>query len=90
MFKLTSKTLIAIAAASLACTPMGAHAKTRAGDSKVVYTSAKSNPGKGKDAKGEKLASNGSFFAGIMVGLWVAGVVAVAVDDDGERQSAGT
>ncbi|MEL6239557.1 MAG: hypothetical protein AAFQ90_13335 [Pseudomonadota bacterium] len=91
--------LSALAAIGIAAAPAAAHAKTRASESKV-YTAgangstsaARSAPGRGKAAKGEKLNGNAGFFAGFMVGLWTSGVIAIIAntDDDGGRQSPGT
>lgn len=93
MFKSTSKLMLAAAAFGLAVAPIAAQAKTRAGDSNSVYVAnAKSAPGQGKDAEGEKLGSGADLLAAILVSLWAAGIIVIVADgdDDGDRQSPGT
>ena len=92
MLKSTSKIILASAAAAMALVPMTAQAKTRASDSGAVYTAKAqaSQPGKGRDTKGQKLSSGADIFAWTLVALWAAGVTTAAVADDDPDQSPGT
>jgi hypothetical protein len=74
-----SRTMLALAAASMTILPVAAQAGTRAGDNGATY--AVSAPGQGRDAEGEGLFGLGfgaSFFVVIgLTGLLVLTVVVV-------------
>ncbi|MEO0872813.1 MAG: hypothetical protein AAFY19_12770, partial [Pseudomonadota bacterium] len=86
-----------LAAIGLALAPAAANAKTRASDSPALSTpaatqSAQSQPGKGRAAKGEKIAGGADFLAGFLVGLWAGGIIVIIADvgdNDNQNQSPG-
>jgi len=85
MFNKASRVLLATAAACLAVSPIAASAKTRAADSGKIYTA--SAPGKGRDAKGEKLVAPGILLA-ILSAAAAAGVIVIVDDDDDQSPGA--
>lgn len=89
--KMISKVLATTAAAVLAIAPAAAQANTRAGDSGKVYSAAASQPGQGKDAKGENLVAPGILIA-VLAAAAAAGIIIVVDDDDDDEddQSPGT
>ena len=100
MSKATPTFVTVLAALGLALAPAAAQAKTRASDNQARYTpaqiqasqsqTAQSQPGQGRAAQGEKIASSGSFLAGLLVGLWVSGIIVIVADlDDDDNQSPG-
>ena len=82
---------IALKAAVIAliASPIAAQANTRAGDSGAIYTASFAQPGSGRDADGESIASGSSFLIGLLVGLGASGLIAIIADDD-DDQSPGT
>ncbi|MEP0392404.1 MAG: hypothetical protein ABJ205_10450 [Erythrobacter sp.] len=80
MTKTFSKIALAAGAATLAFTPVAATAGTRAGDNAAVYTSAKSQPGVGRDAKGESVLG-GLPIAQILFGLSFAAFTAFYINE---------
>ena len=91
MSRLLSKLAISAGAAALAFAPVAASAGTRAGDDASVYTDSVSQPGKGREARGES-ASGGlslvSILIGVYIGAWTTLFVTEIVEDD-DFQSAG-
>ncbi len=87
-----SKLAISAGAAALAFAPVAASAGTRAGDDASVYASSVSEPGKGREAKGESVAgglSLVSILIGAYIGAWTTLFVTEITEDD-DFQSAGT
>lgn len=91
MIKMTSRLMVATAAASMAFAPIAAQANTRAGDNAPVYSAeTTAQPGTARDAEGENLRGT----TGIVITLFaaaaaIAGIVAVA-DNEDDGQSPGT
>lgn len=93
MSKLTSKIIMAAAAAGLAFAPISAQANTRAGDSAPVYTSSSAaQPGLGRSDEGEGVVGVPGIIIGIFAAAAVIGgvVIASSEDDNDETQSPGT
>lgn len=81
-----SRFVMTIAAAGLVFAPVGASGKTRAGDSTAKYTSVAS-PGKGREARGEKLVAPGILLA-ILTAAAAAGIIVLIDDDDNQSPGA--
>ncbi|MDJ0979385.1 MAG: hypothetical protein QNI87_12735 [Erythrobacter sp.] len=82
-----TRLLMAASAVSLAIAPVAATANTRASDTSPTYTSSASKPGKGRDAKGEKLVAPGVLVA--ILGAAAAAGIFIIIDDGDDDQSVG-
>lgn len=91
MIKLTSRLMVATAAASMAFAPIAAQANTRAGDSAPVYTAeTTAQPGMARDAEGENLrGTTGIVITLLAAAAAIAGIVTLA-DNEDDDQSPGT
>jgi hypothetical protein len=91
MIKVTSRLMVATAAATMAFAPIAAQANTRAGDNAPVYTTeTAAQPGLARDAEGEGLRGTpGIIIALLAAAAAIAGIVAVA-DNNDNGQSPGT
>ena len=87
------KLIAAMAATSIALTPIAAQANTRAGDSATLYTGAASQPGVGRAGAGESLDGSSDILAALLVALWATGIIVIVADiefgDGNDNQSPG-
>ena len=87
--KFMSRSMVALAAASMAFAPIAAQANTRAGDSGTVYSEAPaSQPGLDRETEGENLRGTRGIIAILLLFGAAAGLVFI-IDDDND-QSPGT
>nr|WP_298925182.1 hypothetical protein [uncultured Erythrobacter sp.] len=94
MTKLATRITVAMAAASMAFTPIAAHANTRAGDSGSVYGAEASSAGAifGSVYDDEEIAGLwgdlSTLIAALLAAAAIAGVIIIV--DDSDDQSPGT